>query len=110
VKFLVDHQLPPSLAAWIQRQGHEAVHVREIGLASGTDELIWVEAEKLKAVILTKDEDSLHLWAHRRLGRPVVWIRVGNCTHRVLLEWLEPLWLEIIQRLEAGSSFIEVGR
>jgi predicted nuclease of predicted toxin-antitoxin system len=32
MRFLVDAQLPPALAAWIRDQGHEATAVRDIGL------------------------------------------------------------------------------
>jgi predicted nuclease of predicted toxin-antitoxin system len=41
VKFLVDAQLPPALARWIEEKGHVAEHVRDVGLASATDDAIW---------------------------------------------------------------------
>jgi predicted nuclease of predicted toxin-antitoxin system len=44
VKFLVDAQLPPALAAWLREQGHEAQAVREVGLREAHDEVIWAYA------------------------------------------------------------------
>jgi predicted nuclease of predicted toxin-antitoxin system len=32
VKFIVDQHLPRRLVAWICERGHEAVHVRALGL------------------------------------------------------------------------------
>jgi predicted nuclease of predicted toxin-antitoxin system len=41
VKFVFDHQLPPALARFLEIQGHEACHVREVGLAKTDDSAIW---------------------------------------------------------------------
>jgi len=50
----------------------------------------------------------------RCLGNPaapaVVWLRIGNCTNRVLLAWLEPLLPEILRQLDAGQRLVEVRR
>ncbi len=58
--------------------------------------------------MLTKDED----FVARCLGNPVapvvVWLRIGNCTNRVLFAWLEPLLPQIKTRLAAGDRFMEV--
>jgi len=34
VKFLVDAQLPPMLADWLRKAGHEALHVQDVGFAT----------------------------------------------------------------------------
>lgn len=51
MKFLVDAQLPPALAAWIVERGHEAQHVAYIGMVSATDEDLWRLALKIGAVV-----------------------------------------------------------
>jgi len=38
----------------------------------------------------------------------VVWLRIGNCTNRVLFAWLEPWLPEIQKRLSEGEKLIEV--
>jgi predicted nuclease of predicted toxin-antitoxin system len=57
MRFLVDAQLPPALAAWIRQRGHEAQAVRELGLRDAEDEEIWTHAIELDAIIVTKDAD-----------------------------------------------------
>ncbi len=60
MKFLVDAQLPPTLAHWLREQGHEAQPVREVGLREAEDRAIWAHGLRTGAAILTKDEDLRH--------------------------------------------------
>jgi len=46
VKFLVDMPLSPELAAWLVRQGHDAVHALNLGLARVPDEAILDHARR----------------------------------------------------------------
>src|SRR6266540_6513289 len=46
MRFLVDAQLPPALAQFLQSQGHEAKAVREVGLREACDADIWIFAEQ----------------------------------------------------------------
>ena len=65
MRFLVDAQLPPALARRIEALGHKAEHVADCDLASAPDSLIRDHAERVGAVIVTKDEDFA---VHRLLG------------------------------------------
>ena len=76
--FIVDTNLPPSLAAWLVSQGLEAKHTRELGLEQATDRAIWRNAKSTNACIITKDEDSIWLKTADPSGPPVVWVRIGN--------------------------------
>jgi predicted nuclease of predicted toxin-antitoxin system len=40
MRFLVDAQLPPALARWIESQGQVAQHVADLGLADASDRSI----------------------------------------------------------------------
>jgi len=62
VNFLIDAQLPPVLARWITSQGHDAVHVFDLGLQAADDPLIWERARSQDAVIISKDEDFVDRW------------------------------------------------
>jgi predicted nuclease of predicted toxin-antitoxin system len=108
VNFLIDAQLPPALARWITGKGHHATHVSELGLQAADDGPVWEHAREGNAVIVSKDEDFVDRWLLSDKPVPLVWIRKGNCSNRALLEWLEPLWLDILQRLEQGERFIEL--
>ena len=110
MRFLVDAQLPPALAGWLGERGMAATAVRGAGLRDSDDGSIWNFAIAGGWTLVTKDED----FVERCLGRPgapaVVWLRIGNCTNRVLFAWLEPLLPEITRRLEAGDRLLEVRR
>ena len=110
MRFLVDAQLPPALAHWLGEKGFAATPVRELGLREADDGSIWNFATSGGWTVLTKDED----FVARGLATPdapaIVWLRIGNCTNRVLFAWLEPLLPGIVARLDAGDRLVEVRR
>lgn len=110
MRFLVDVQLPPALAAWLTAQGHPAQAVRDVGLRNSTDPVIWTFCERERMVVITKDEDFVARALQSDSGPQVVWLRIGNCTNRVLLDWLTPLWPAVVEQLHAGSRVVEVKR
>jgi len=76
--FLIDAQLPPSLAAALRDAGYKAVHVGDLDLQGATDLQIWNEAVSRTAVLVTKDRDFSLLRAASSDGPTILWIRVGN--------------------------------
>jgi predicted nuclease of predicted toxin-antitoxin system len=108
LNFLVDAQLPPTLARWISAHGHQANHVFDITLLKATDPHIWEHARQQNAVIISKDEDFVDRWLLDQAPVTLIWIRKGNCSNRALLAWFEPLWPDTLKRLEQGERFIEL--
>lgn len=105
MRFLVDEQLPPALAVQLRNDGHDAVHVLEIGLEGAPDKQVKLEALNRQAVLVTKDAD----FAVLLLGPPaILWIRIGNVTNRVLWSALKPRLPEIIASFAAGDMLVEV--
>jgi predicted nuclease of predicted toxin-antitoxin system len=41
MRFIVDAQLPPQLAAWLRARGHAAFALRDIGLRDAGDTDVW---------------------------------------------------------------------
>jgi predicted nuclease of predicted toxin-antitoxin system len=107
VKFVVDAQLPPALAAWLRERGHDACAVREIGLREADDRSIWSWAQSENAIIVTKDEDFALLAATAPVVR-LIWVRTGNVVNRVLLARFEQAWREIATHLDEGAQIVEV--
>ncbi len=108
MKFLVDANLPPGLAIWLREHNHEAIHVNDqIDLALD-DRAIFEFADRNGFIIVTKDEGFATLTTFGDKSASVVWIRFGNATNAKLRNWLEPLLSEIVQRLAAGETLIEV--
>jgi len=108
VNFLIDAQLPPALGHWIASRGHRASHVFDLGLHSADDPVIWALARRNETVIISKDEDFVDHWLLSAEPVQLVWVRKGNCSNRALLAWLEPLWPDVVTRLEQGEKFIEL--
>lgn len=110
MRFLVDAQLPPTLARWLGERSHAASAVRELGLRDSDDGSIRNYAAAGGWVLITKDDDFVEHSLGNAASPPIVWLRIGNCTNRALFEFLEPLLPEVARRLEAGHRVIEVRR
>lgn len=111
--FLVDNQLPPALARWIGEQpGVEASHVAEEGMSYASDADIWRFAAARDAIIVSKDADFANLHAKRPVTEPVrpgvLWVRLGNCRRKQLLEAFGRAWPAIIRSFESGEGLIEL--
>jgi len=108
VRFLIDAQLPPALARYLESAGHEAVHVADLGMERATDEEIWRPAAERGQTIVTKDEDFVALRAMRGDGPAVVWLRIGNTTREHLLRIVTAALPDIVAALEGGEVLVEV--
>ena len=108
MRFLVDAQLPPALARYLEDRGHAAEHVYDIGMGSAPDRKIWDYASRENAVLVTKDDDFMMLRALEEGGPAIVWIRVGNTATRALLARMDQHIEAIEDLLRAGERLIEV--
>lgn len=108
MKFLVDANLPPGLALWLREHALEAIHISDQPGLAFDDRALFEFARQHGYIIMTKDEDFAVLATLADKPAPVVWLRLGNATNSVLRNWLGPLLPEILQRLAAGETLIEV--
>ncbi|MES2197482.1 MAG: DUF5615 family PIN-like protein [Pseudomonadota bacterium] len=109
--FLVDAQLPPSLAEALRQAGYQALHLVDLGLLAATDQQIWDEAISRSAVLVTKDRDFPLRRTAANDGPAILWVRVGNIGNRKLIELTLRALPAIIEAIERDEAVIElVGR
>jgi predicted nuclease of predicted toxin-antitoxin system len=57
MRFLLDANMPRTAVEGVQRLGHEAVDVREIGLGGAEDKQIAAYAQQQDLALITRDFD-----------------------------------------------------
>jgi predicted nuclease of predicted toxin-antitoxin system len=106
--YLIDNQLPLTLARHLQLSGLEATHVSELGLEHAEDRELWDYAKVNECAIVSKDQDFLYLSASDPDGPPFVWVRLGNCRNSALLGAFDAVLPQLLSSVNAGAKVIEI--
>lgn len=106
MRFLVDAQLPPGLADWLRRHGHEAEHVAFVLGPRAPDIEIMRYTMTQGAAVVTKDYDFLNLPPP---CQSILWVTLGNTTNAALLRAFEPAFETALRLLEGGALVVEIG-
>lgn len=108
MRFLIDAQLPPTLARWLCDAGHAAKHVEDVNLREAEDSPIWRYALENQTILITKDEDFAER-ARQGGNAPVIaWLRIGNASNRALRQWFLPQLPQILEWIEQGVRVLEI--
>ena len=79
MRFLIDNALSPVVAEGLRQANHDAIHVRDLGLAAADDETIVEHADRDQRVIVSADTDFGTILAMRNTARPsVILFRVAT--------------------------------
>jgi len=108
MKFLIDNQLPLALRRFLSEQGHDVLHVLDLGMATASDLQVSQLAANEGRTIITKDEDFSILAAMGRCQAPVIWVRCGNCRTRALLDLFSQSIETIEEKLRSGNLVIQL--
>jgi predicted nuclease of predicted toxin-antitoxin system len=108
MRFLVDTNLPPTVATLITSLGHDAQHTSDVRLERARDREIWQHAKANNLCIVTKDEDFVLLKTSDPGGPCVVWVRIGNAVRRIIERSISSAWHSIITKLNQGESVVEL--
>lgn len=84
MRFIVDENLPPSVAVWLSGAGHDALHVSRLQLTGQPDNALIAAAKPEDRVIVTKDGD----FDNRSHEVRVMRLTIGNTPTHSLLAWL----------------------
>jgi len=78
VKLLLDQNLSFRLISAVGHNFPGSRHLRDVGLASADDDMIWEYAKQHGFAIVTLDSDFHELSLLRGWPPKIVWLRIGN--------------------------------
>ncbi len=82
MRFIIDNALSPAVGDELKRAGHDAVHVRELGLQAASDQEIFDRAADEDRTVISADTDFGTLLAARRQTVPSVILFRHGSQHR----------------------------
>jgi predicted nuclease of predicted toxin-antitoxin system len=107
MRFLVDMNLPPAMADWLRSEGHDAVHVREIGLAQLPDREVFMRAAEDGRIVVTFDLDFGEIVGlSGAAGSGVVLLRLRLARQNHLRGRLRAAIAEADRRCKPARSFL----
>ncbi len=104
MNYVVDANLSPRLAVLLRDAGHDAVHVRDIGLRTASDDEIIDYAISTDRIVISHDTDFGTLLAYRELSKPSF----------ILIRSSDPVDVDdqarlVVANLDAMSDDLEAG-
>ena len=108
MRFLIDNALSPAVAIELNRAGHDAVHVRDLGMQKASDEEIFNRARADERVVVSADTDFGTLLATRKQTSPSVILFRHGSQHRPTdqAELLKNNLPQLVSALENGSIVV----
>ncbi|HHT9112367.1 MAG: DUF5615 family PIN-like protein [Planctomycetes bacterium] len=107
MRFLADMGIALRIVAWLRKNGHDVVHLREEGLHRLSDREIFRKAISENRIILTFDLDFGEIVAlSRGMMTSVIIFRLRNTYTPFVLKRLEEMLQNSLEPLTKGSVII----
>jgi|CXWL01.1.fsa_nt_gi predicted nuclease of predicted toxin-antitoxin system len=107
MRCLVDNSMSPRFADSLRAAGHEAVHVRDLGLSTADDTIIFDRAAAEDRIVIAQDTDFGTILALRQAARPsVILFRCQIKSTDVLTNLLMANLSAILADLDAGAIVV----
>ena len=108
MKFLVDNQLPEALCRILNTRGHESGHVLDLHMDEASDLEIWNYAATGNWIVVSKDEDFLHLANRQGDTGKLLWVRIGNSRKQTLLQAFERELPGVVRAFDEAFRIVEI--
>jgi predicted nuclease of predicted toxin-antitoxin system len=90
MRFLVDEMLSRAVVTRLHERGHFAERISDVGLSGRLDHVVWSEAFKRDAVVITANaEHFLELAEQSELHVGLIVLRTGDLTREEQLQWID---------------------
>lgn len=110
MKYIIDAQLPRSLAKWMVENDYEAVHTLDLPDKNNTSdsEIIRIASLDDVSIVVSKDKDFPEQRIIRGLPKKLLWVTTGNIKNNQLLKIFESEFEKINSLFEEGFLFVEL--
>lgn len=101
MKFIVDAQLPTSLAVFLCEKGYDAIHTKELPNGNdSTDAEINILSLAEHRIVISKDGDFYDSFAARKEPHKLLPIKTGNISNAKLVDLFEKNLTAIVAELK----------
>ena len=104
MNLLIDNALSPSLSHLLQERGHDALHVREIGMQAAVDPEVFAVAMRDDRVLVSADTDFGALLAVRQEAKPsfILFRKSQGVRPKVIADQIDTICREYERELQLG--------
>lgn len=110
MKLIIDAQISPSIASWINRTFNDiqAISVHSVALQFAEDSEIYAYAKENGYVIMSKDDDFLNQLEKHGSPPALIWVTSGNTSNARMREILTTTLSKVKKLIEKGEPIVEI--
>lgn len=111
MRFIVDTQLPPRLASFLESKGHDCIHTTNFdnGHLLQDAEIVLIAVDQRRTII-SKDSDFSDYYYLKGAPPNILLLQFGNIPNKDLIEYFEQYLDIIVGAFEGGADYVQFSR
>jgi len=111
MKFMVDTQLPPRLASFLESKGHDCIHTThfENGHLLQDADIIVIAVDQERTII-SKDSDFSDYYYLKGAPPKILLLQFGNISNNDLIAYFERYLDIVVGAFEGGTDYVQFSR